>query len=79
GREPERLQRKFGAMRADSFRFLRGSAHLFYDRMMEHGLAPEGPSTWICGDLHTENFGTYLGDNELTYFDANDFDEAIRA
>ena len=25
-----------------------------------------------------ENFGSYRGDNELVYFDANDFDEAVR-
>ena len=79
GREPERLALKYKAMRTNAFRFLRGSCHLFHERMTAGGLAPEGPAAWICGDLHLENFGTYLGDNGLTYFDANDFDEAVRA
>ncbi|MEQ1697362.1 MAG: DUF2252 family protein [Hyphomicrobiaceae bacterium] len=79
GREPERLAMKYAAMRADPFRFLRGTCHLFHIRMSQHGLAPDGPAAWICGDLHLENVGTYLGDNGLTYFDVNDFDEAILA
>jgi len=37
------------------------------------------PQTWISGDLHLENFGSYKGDNRLVYFDINDFDEAILA
>ena len=79
GREPERLAMKYAAMRADPFRFLRGTCHLFHARLSENALAPTGPSAWICGDLHLENFGTYLGDDDLTYFDVNDFDEAICA
>lgn len=39
----------------------------------------QAPSAWICGDLHLENFGTYKGDNGLSYFDLNDFDEAVLA
>lgn len=35
--------------------------------------------TWVCGDLHLENFGSYKGDNRLVYFDLNDFDEAALA
>lgn len=79
GREPERLALKYAAMRADPFRFLRGTCHLFHTRLSENALAPDGPAAWICGDLHLENFGTYIGDNSLTYFDVNDFDEAILA
>ncbi len=37
------------------------------------------PVSWICGDLHLENFGSYKGNNRLVYFDLNDFDEAILA
>lgn len=79
GREPERLAMKMAAMRTNGFSFLRGTCHLFHERMTEHKLAPTAPNTWICGDLHLENFGTYLGDNDLTYFDVNDFDEAALA
>ena len=79
GREPERAALKMAAMRTNAFSFLRGTCHLFHERMIAGKLAPKGPAAWICGDLHLENFGTYLGDNDLTYFDVNDFDEAILA
>lgn len=79
GREPERLALKYKAMRTNAFGFLRGSCHLFHERLAGRKLAPDDPKVWICGDLHLENFGSYLGDNGLTYFDVNDFDEAVRA
>lgn len=78
-REPERCAMKMAAMRANAFSFLRGTCHLFHQRMSEQKLAPSGPAAWLCGDLHLENFGTFLGDNGLTYFDINDFDETICA
>ncbi len=78
-RERERLAMKYAAMRDNPFAFLRGSCHLFHDRMSGQGLAPTGPLAWLCGDVHLENFGTYLGTNGLTYFDLNDFDECVRA
>ena len=31
---------------------------------------------WVHGDLHVENFGTYLNSNGRMVFDVNDFDEA---
>lgn len=79
GREPERLAIKLAAMDDNAFAFLRGTCHLFYERLA--GITPghDAPAAWICGDLHLENFGTYLGDNGLTYFDVNDFDEAALA
>ena len=79
GREPERLAMKFANMNRDPFVFLRGTCHLFYQRLAELKLSTGGPPTWICGDLHLENFGTYLGENGLTYFDINDFDEVCLA
>ena len=79
GREPERLAMKLEAMATGPFPFLRGTCHLFYQRLVENNLATGGPPAWICGDLHLENFGTYLGDNGLVYFDINDFDEAALA
>ena len=66
-------------MRNNSFSFLRGTAHLFHNRLKVLGADPGGPAAWICGDLHLENFGTYLGGNGLTYFDVNDFDECALA
>ncbi len=31
---------------------------------------------WIHGDLHAENFGTYMNSDGRLVFDVNDFDEA---
>lgn len=79
GRDPSRLALKLQAMRDNPFSFLRGTAHLFHQRMAELGINPGGPTAWICGDLHLENFGTYTASNGLTYFDINDFDECALA
>src|SRR5215475_14529492 len=79
GRDPERLRLKYAAMKADAFAFLRGTCHLFYEDWPHTSPLNEAPRTWICGDLHLENFGSYKGDNRLTYFDINDFDEATLA
>ena len=79
GRDPERLAMKYRAMRASPFAFLRGSCHLFYDRLPGGGVFKSAPLAWICGDLHLENFGSYKGDNRLAYFDVNDFDESALA
>lgn len=79
GRDPERLAMKYSALRANPFSFLRGTCHLFYDRLAESGFDTAAPAVWCCGDLHLENFGSYKGDNRLVYFDINDFDEAALA
>jgi uncharacterized protein (DUF2252 family) len=39
----------------------------------------DAPITYVCGDLHLENFGSFKGDNGLVYFDLNDFDDALVA
>jgi uncharacterized protein (DUF2252 family) len=79
GRDPERLRMKYSAMRASPFGFLRGSCHLFYERLARNGVFKSAPLVWACGDLHLENFGSYKGDNRLVYFDVNDFDDAALA
>ncbi|BBP00840.1 DUF2252 domain-containing protein [Sulfuriferula nivalis] len=76
-REPERLIIKYRNMRLNPFVFLRGTCHLFYDRLPREQVLDQAPLTWLCGDLHIENFGSYKGDNRLVYFDINDFDEAV--
>jgi uncharacterized protein (DUF2252 family) len=78
GRQAELLRLKFAKMKDDVFRFYRGTCHLFYE---DWSLASttSAPPVWICGDLHTENFGSYKGSNRLVYFDINDFDEGILA
>ena len=79
GRDPLRLAMKYAKMRTSPYVFLRGTCHLFYDRLQVDSLPADAPSAWICGDLHLENFGSYKGDNRLVYFDINDFDEAVLA
>jgi len=79
GRLPDVLDKKYTAMSQDVFRFFRGSNHLFYEDLHQLPLFQKYPATWICGDLHIENFGSYKGDNKLVYFDINDFDEAMLA
>lgn len=70
---------KFETMAEDPFRFFRGTCHLFYEDLSHVENFPSSPISWICGDLHLENFGTYKGDNRLIYFDLNDFDEGLLA
>ncbi|MCC8404056.1 DUF2252 domain-containing protein [Paraburkholderia sp. MMS20-SJTN17] len=79
GRDPERLAMKYKAMRGSPFVFLRGTCHLFYERLPRAKVLDDAPQVWICGDMHLENFGSYKGDNRLVYFDNNDFDEACLA
>src|ERR1700676_2091506 len=59
GREPERLAIKYARMRSSPFVFLRGTAHLFYEDWPRRSPLNKAPKTWICGDLHLENFGGY--------------------
>ena len=76
---PEAQLAKFIAIQESSFRFYRGTCHLFYDRLASIGMPKDRTRSWICGDLHLENFGSFKGDNRLVYFDLNDFDEAVMA
>jgi uncharacterized protein (DUF2252 family) len=76
---PDMVQLKYEAMTENAFRFYRGTCHLFYEDISAAPALPLTPLTWICGDLHLENFGSYKGDNKLVYFDLNDFDESVLA
>jgi uncharacterized protein (DUF2252 family) len=73
------FRRKFRKMAASPFAFYRGSAPLFYADVMrlDDPWADERTSrVWIQGDLHAENFGTYMDSAGILVFDVNDFDEA---
>jgi|SRR6185503_13795236 len=76
---PEMVQLKYEALAENAFRFFRGTCHLFYEDLANAQPLPLSPLSWISGDLHIENFGSYKGDNRLVYFDLNDFDESILA
>ncbi len=76
---PEMLPHKYEAMAQNAFAFYRGTCHLFYEDLQNDKNLPASPLTWICGDLHLENFGSYRAENNMIYFDLNDFDEALMA
>src|SRR5678816_698175 len=73
------LKVKYKRMSENAFRFFRGTCHLFYEDLSKNSSFPSSPTSWITGDLHLENFGSYKGDNGLVYFDVNDFNEAVLA
>ncbi len=77
--DADAFRTKFRKMAADAFAFYRGSACLFYADMAttEDRWSDERTSrVWIHGDLHAENFGTYMDATGRIVFDVNDFDEA---
>lgn len=77
--DPDAFRTKFRKMAADPFAFYRGSACVFYADVSqrEDRWADERTGrVWIQGDLHAENFGTYMDGEGVLIFDVNDFDEA---
>ncbi|WP_433274571.1 DUF2252 domain-containing protein [Actinosynnema sp. CS-041913] len=77
--DPVAFRHKFRKMAAEPFAFYRGSACLFYADMAEEPDRWADDRTgrvWIQGDLHAENFGTYMDAKGMLVFDVNDFDEA---
>ena len=77
--DPDAFRTKFRKMAADPFAFYRGSACVFYADVAatEDRWADERTGrVWIQGDLHAENFGTYMDGAGVLIFDVNDFDEA---
>ncbi|SCL14109.1 DUF2252 domain-containing protein [Micromonospora inyonensis] len=79
--DPAAFRRKFRKMAASPFAFYRGSASLFYaDQVGEYAddrfLDERTSRVWIHGDLHAENFGTYMNASGQLVFNVNDFDEA---
>jgi uncharacterized protein (DUF2252 family) len=77
--DPRAFRVKYRKMAADPFAFYRGTACLFYRDVTEidDDFADEQTSgIWIHGDLHVENFGTYMNSDGRLVFDVNDFDEA---
>jgi uncharacterized protein (DUF2252 family) len=76
---PRAFRAKFRKMAADPFAFYRGSACLFYadvTQTSDDWADERTRQVWIHGDLHAENFGTYLNSDGRLVFDVNDFDEA---
>jgi uncharacterized protein (DUF2252 family) len=77
--DPRAFRKKFRKMAADPFAFYRGSACLFYAdvvRLEDPWVDERTRRVWIQGDLHAENYGTYMDGAGVLVFDVNDFDEA---
>ncbi|MFC6019724.1 DUF2252 domain-containing protein [Plantactinospora solaniradicis] len=79
--DPAAFRRKFRKMAASPFAFYRGSASVFYadlsgDFADDRFLDARTSRVWIHGDLHAENFGTYMNGSGQLVFNVNDFDEA---
>ncbi|CAF0865701.1 unnamed protein product [Adineta ricciae] len=77
---PNAFRARFRKMAASPFNFYRGSAVLFYQDLkvdQDPYVARNNAAgqVFIHGDLHAENFGTYLDSNGILNFDVNDFDE----
>lgn len=76
---PAAFRVKFRKMADHPFAFYRGTACLFHRDLsgLDEPWADERTSrVWIHGDLHVENFGTYVNSHGELVFDVNDFDEA---
>ena len=77
--QPKAWRGKFRKMAAGTFPFYRGSAAVYSTDLADEAADPfvtkEAGRVWIQGDLHGENFGTYLDSTGRLVFDVNDFDE----
>jgi uncharacterized protein (DUF2252 family) len=77
--DPAAFRAKYRKMAREPHAFYRGTACLFFHDVTKEqdGWAAHGAEKiWIHGDLHVENFGTYLNSDGRLVFDINDFDEA---
>ncbi len=80
--DPSAWRGKFRKMAETAFAFYRGSASLFYADVSQDEdpfLNEKTSRVWIQGDMHAENFGTYMNGKGVLIFDVNDFDEAYVA
>ena len=84
--DPAAFRKRFRKMAASPWTFYRGSACLFYADVAAEEVAgtdrwadERTSRVWIQGDLHAENYGTYMNDQGQLVFDVNDFDEAYLA
>ncbi len=77
--DPRAFRAKYRKMASHPHAFYRGSACLYYADVTakkDPWVDDQSGAIWIHGDLHVENFGTYLNSGGRLVFDINDFDEA---
>lgn len=75
---------KHAAMRTSPLAFFRGTAHLFFQdvgtspQLAQFGGVPQ-TRTWLVGDAHPNNFGSFRNARGSLVYDLNDFDESVIA
>ncbi|HSP80748.1 MAG TPA: DUF2252 family protein, partial [Myxococcaceae bacterium] len=82
GLSDEARAEKYTKMKASPFTFFRGSNHLYWK---DYGDSPQlstygggaDTRTWLGGDMHVNNTGSFDDDQGDIVFGLNDFDEAI--
>ena len=77
--DPAAFRAKYRTMAGDPHAFYRGTACLFFHDVADAEdpwATGDAGRIWVHGDLHVENFGTYLNADGRLVFDVNDFDEA---
>jgi len=81
--EEEVRQSKFCKLATSPLVFYRGTNHLFWsdfsgDKRLAY-FGSESTKTWLQGDLHVYNFGSFDNSRGEIVYDLNDFDDAIIA
>lgn len=76
-------QSKYCKMASAPLIFYRGTNHLFWsdfsdDKRLRY-FGNRQTKTWLQGDLHAYNFGSYSNSKEEVVYDLNDFDETFIA
>ncbi|QQL50221.1 DUF2252 family protein [Mucilaginibacter ginkgonis] len=62
---PDILRHKYAALADNPFRFFKSTCYIYYEDLAKTSDVNSSPLTWICGDLHLENFGSYRANNTL--------------
>ena len=75
--------KKYCKMADTAYAFYRGTNHLYWADF-SNGKRPKEFSTpetktWLQGDLHAYNFGTFNNDDDDLVYGLNDFDEGVIA
>lgn len=78
--DPDAWRGTFRKMAASAFAFYRGSAALFYTDIADDKdpfLDAKTSRIWIHGDLHAENFGTYMNSAGILCVSDSDSDQTL--
>jgi uncharacterized protein (DUF2252 family) len=84
GLEPRSREKKFSLMTQSPWSFFQGTNHLFWADLGESEWlgafgGDKGTRTWICGDLHYGNFGSFTDATGRLVYDLNNFAESMVA